>query len=1563
MDDGSETESVGKFFSVQINDYDTYQALPSKLDQLYSHVTQVPLIRIYGKIEPENSLNTYSSVFQVLVHVHNFYPYLYVDCFESDTKKLASKSHIDRVINYLEASLAASFKRRKARGDDDEAEAETASPETDDYSKAGKIQRKYIAGVSICKGTPIYGFQLGHKLFYRISLLSPLYKTRLAKMLYEKTVDFNTFLDTGHGNKPSKRLHLIYEAHIPYLLQFLTNFNLFGCGWLQIDKSRTLEGTNINSRKGLYFRTPILSASHVSSYTTDQIDGLSRYLSNFIDSENVLYSNPADVDNFTKFSRMGRSMLEIDITTNSIVNRDFVTVRELHNDFSELREFKKLLASSSHHPHNGYKYDLQGKQRIYLSSLEHVYNDLKYQCKIRNSSFEVDDQALSISQKSQATTQAKSDSYLGMGQTEWSNHSDLEDLLSYIIKLNETTNLNFEAYSKKHFQGRKINSIVKMVTTAGIDEEHPVFMSCFEYLDLAKRTPHHEFPLRYDIELMTQNRTQKTSNTQHANPHNSSLQIPSSFDDFTFSDLDQSSISNPKEDIDLYSGNNSYEVLVPNDIGKATISNTINDYGIMKINYTNPFYNKEADIPAKPLIFANKKIPIPLVNDKEITVLPISKMIEESLSFQVSELKADPFVDEPRFSKWQYLPTPPTNADIKVWLKDEEKKIRKKAEKFKSQIEPGVSQSKDFKFSYNSEKIKRSEDGFNKLSDFHLEIHCNVSDPKFSADPMKDAVSIILYHFDDSNGMFAHSNNTSGILIYNDGNYDEKLLTKAVNFLDERTQIEIFDNEVLMVNRLVNIVEVFDPDILSGYEINALSWGYIIERFRSVYDVNLLADFSRGRYKTNGKFGDRWGYTHTSNIKISGRHLINVWRLLRHEMSLTSYSLENVSYHLLHQSLPKYSNFQLSQWLRSSKFSEVLVVFRYYIRKISLILKIIEVQELITRNVEHSRLIGIDFNSNFYRGSQYRIESILSRLAKSENLLLNSPSKQQVFEMKPIECIPLIMEPDSNFYKSPLVVLDFQSLYPSVMIAYNYCFSTLVGRLHNFKPNKNDFGYLKSHYLPPGLIDLINKEGGITLSPNGYVFVKSSIRKSILAKMLEEILNIRIKVKEVMKLFRDDKELTRLYNARQLALKLIANVTYGYTSATFSGRMPNPDVSDAIVSTGREILSKSIDIINNGDYGARVVYGDTDSLFVYFPGKSKDDAFRIGRQIAQDITDQFPDPIKLKFEKVYHPCVLLTKKRYVGYSYEYESQTEPKFDAKGIETVRRDGIPAQQKIVEKSLRILFETKNLSKVKEYVLKQFYKISVNKISINDFCFAKEVRYGTYKNEAYLPPGAIVANKKVEEDHRKEPQYKQRVPYVVIMDPTKTRIKDRCMSPEDFMKSYKTPNPYSLDYDYYITRVLIPPLERIFNLMGVDVKAWYRELPKFKNLQNKNNRTTANGVLNISNNIKSHSCLNCGENLSEFSPSKYICTDCKQQELELMTNLAMEQKVNEAKVLSMERLCERCVNRNFEGVGLYMDNSPSDDCVNNDCSVYYNKFKAKNMRLQLQEKSNRIFDDLHW
>lgn len=86
------------------------------------------------------------------------------------------------------------------------------------------------------------------------------------------------------------------------------------------------------------------------------------------------------------------------------------------------------------------------------------------------------------------------------------------------------------------------------------------------------------------------------------------------------------------------------------------------------------------------------------------------------------------------------------------------------------------------------------------------------------------------------------------------------------------------------------------------------------------------------------------------------------------------------------------------------------------------------------------------------------------RIAKPENFILISPSRQQIASMRAIECIPLVMEPESRFYEAPVVVVDFQSLYPSCMIAYNYCFSTCLGKVS--QAEDKDMGFSKLQ-VPP----------------------------------------------------------------------------------------------------------------------------------------------------------------------------------------------------------------------------------------------------------------------------------------------------------------------------------------------------------------------------------------------------------------------------------------------------------------------------------------------------------------
>lgn len=125
------------------------------------------------------------------------------------------------------------------------------------------------------------------------------------------------------------------------------------------------------------------------------------------------------------------------------------------------------------------------------------------------------------------------------------------------------------------------------------------------------------------------------------------------------------------------------------------------------------------------------------------------------------------------------------------------------------------------------------------------------------------------------------------------------------------------------------------------------------------------------------------------------------------------------------------------------------------------------------------------------------------------------------------ETIPLNLEPQSGIYRDPVVVLDFQSLYPSVCIAYNYCFTTCLGRINRLEEFDDSDDTMKLgalHYSPieASQIKEMIKQDLIHVSPTGGVFVKEEVRRGLLGEMLEELLDSRVIVKESMKTCKGD---------------------------------------------------------------------------------------------------------------------------------------------------------------------------------------------------------------------------------------------------------------------------------------------------------------------------------------------------------------------------------------------------------------------------------------------------------
>lgn len=248
-----------------------------------------------------------------------------------------------------------------------------------------------------------------------------------------------------------------------------------------------------------------------------------------------------------------------------------------------------------------------------------------------------------------------------------------------------------------------------------------------------------------------------------------------------------------------------------------------------------------------------------------------------------------------------------------------------------------------------------------------------------------------------------------------------------------------------------------------------------------------------------------------------------------------------------------------------------------------------------------------------------------------------------------------VLDPIPGLYDI-IVVLDFASLYPSIMIANNLCPSTLVVKKKRYKSLPH-----VTH------VKIDDPDTGITHHTN--MFVKKDHTPGLLSKMLVELLESRKKTKRRMALEEEtatrerrpiNESLMVQLDALQNAYKLISNSVYG-VNANSAYLFGSRRVSESTTAIGREYINRAVKFVETEykSLGARVVYGDTDSVMISIKHPSITNKYELlhfgclfGERVASDIQKEYPPEVRLEFEKVYLRYVLTTKKkRYIGIRY------------------------------------------------------------------------------------------------------------------------------------------------------------------------------------------------------------------------------------------------------------------------------------------------------------------------
>ncbi|GMF02532.1 unnamed protein product [[Candida] boidinii] len=197
---------------------------------------------------------------------------------------------------------------------------------------------------------------------------------------------------------------------------------------------------------------------------------------------------------------------------------------------------------------------------------------------------------------------------------------------------------------------------------------------------------------------------------------------------------------------------------------------------------------------------------------------------------------------------------------------------------------------------------------------------------------------------------------------------------------------------------------------------------------------------------------------------------------------------------------------------------------------------------------------------------------------------------------------------------------------------------------------------------------------------------------------------------------------------------------------------------------------------------------------------------------------------------------------------------------------------------------------------------------------------------------------------------------------------------MSPNDFLARQED-EKLELDWEYYITKVLIPPLERLFSLLGADVRAWYREMPKifntfevpFQDANKKNQHSPEKGNRGSkSNNNKNNNaslldfvtsalCYSCGELVNDKRLK--LCDICRSRELETLLNLKIDIHQLERAFCDILMVCRECTQKNLANNAI--SSVTCDSCQSEDCPVYYSRLRTKKKLLINTQKYEELLD----
>lgn len=415
----------------------------------------------------------------------------------------------------------------------------------------------------------------------------------------------------------------------------------------------------------------------------------------------------------------------------------------------------------------------------------------------------------------------------------------------------------------------------------------------------------------------------------------------------------------------------------------------------------------------------------------------------------------------------------------------------------------------------------------------------------------------------------------------------------------------------------------------------------------------------------------------------------------------------------------------------------------------------------------------------------------------------------------------LVLEPKRGFYDRYVLQLDFNSLYPSIIQEFNLCFTTLrlneeFVEVEDSKMKSAGNGDTDDHPIVPSLSMVETKRVPLSLPGSG-------ILEGVLPRVLRRLVEQRRQVKKLLKDERQraGKETLRAQqlDIRQLAIKLTANSLYGCLGFEGSRFFARP-LAELVTSQGRETLQSTVDLVRDV-FNAQVIYGDTDSLFVYTGLEDIGLVRKLGMELKRDVNKKYRT-LEIEIDAIYRKMLLLKKKKYAALKVVDPINPDKVVrEVKGIDLVRHDWCDLSHDASEHFLSQIFQGKS-SNVDDAVgnVLAFLTDLASKVRNNQFSLSKYVitRALTKRPQDYPEgvslPHVMVATRLINEQAKRITPGDY-IKYVICKSSDSKALYSsgsvamRAFHPDEVVKSE---GKLLIDVKYYLENQVLPPILRL-------------------------------------------------------------------------------------------------------------------------------------------------------